>query len=263
MRSKLYALADFRGSDDGVPRSAVKRGNLLRSPDSIRYIVNNLADREDTSVADNSDVRIQLRDAILKGSYAPRQRLIEADLAEEYGASRFTLRNALIQLAADGLVELQPNRGARVREITVEEAIEITEIRQAVESVVAARAAENVSDEQISFLRQLGDDMRTAVDQNELMRYSELNTTLHSTLRSIADHSAATRVLEQLHGQMVRHQFQLFLVPGRPSMSLPEHLAIIEGVCTRRPDAAREAMSTHVASVITTLRAFAEKAASV
>lgn len=212
---------------------------------------------------ENSDVRAQLRDAILKGTYAPRQRLIEADLAEEYGASRFTLRNALIQLASDGLVELQPNRGARVREITVEEAIEITEIRQAVESLVAARAAEKVSDEQISFLRQLGDDMRAAVDQNELMRYSELNTILHSTLRVIAGHSSATRVLEQLHGQMVRHQFQLFLVPGRPSMSLPEHLSIIDGVCERNPHAARAAMGAHVESVITTLKSFTEKTVSV
>ncbi|WP_404436460.1 GntR family transcriptional regulator [Microbacterium aerolatum] len=207
---------------------------------------------------DNSDVRDQLREAILRGAYAPRQRLIEADLAEEYGASRFTLRNALIQLASEGLVELQPNRGARVREITVEEAIEITEIRQAVESLVAARAAERVSDEQIGFLRQLGEEMRSAVEHNELMRYSELNSTLHSSLRDIAAHSAATRVLAQLHGQMVRHQFRLFLVPGRPSLSLPEHLAIIDGVCTRDPEGAAAAMSIHVGSVITTLRSFAE-----
>jgi len=209
-------------------------------------------------VPDNSDVRSQLREAILRGVYAPRQRLIEADLAEEYGASRFTLRNALIQLASEGLVELQPNRGARVREITVDEAIEITEIRQAVESLVAARAAEKVSDEQIVFLRQVGDDMRAAVDRNDFMRYSELNSTLHSTLRDIANHSASTRVLEQLHGQMVRHQFRLFLVPGRPSLSLPEHLAIIDGVCARDPEAASAAMGIHVGSVITTLRSFAE-----
>ena len=80
-------------------------------------------------MSDLQDLRTQLRDAILRGTYAPRQRLIEAELAEEYDASRFVVRNALIQLAADGLVELQPNRGARVREISVEEAVEITEIR--------------------------------------------------------------------------------------------------------------------------------------
>lgn len=207
-------------------------------------------------MADNSDVRSRLRDAILRGAYAPRQRLIEADLAEEYGASRFVLRNALIQLEGEGLVELQPNRGARVREITVDEAIEITEIRQSVESLVAARAAERVTDEQIVFLQQIATEMREAVAGNELMRYSELNASLHSTLRQIADHTAANRVLEQLNGQMVRHQFRLFLVPGRPSVSLPEHLAVIDGVCARDPQAAAAAMSRHVGSVITTLAAF-------
>lgn len=207
-------------------------------------------------MADNSDVRSRLREAILRGAYAPRQRLIEADLAEEYGASRFVLRNALIQLEGEGLVELQPNRGARVREITVDEAIEITEIRQSVESLVAARAAERVTDEQIVFLQQIATEMRAAVAGNELMRYSELNASLHSTLRQIADHTAANRVLEQLNGQMVRHQFRLFLVPGRPSVSLPEHLAVIDGVCARDPQAAAAAMSRHVGSVITTLAAF-------
>lgn len=212
---------------------------------------------------ENSDVRNQLRDAILRGAYAPRQRLIEADLAAEFKASRFTLRNALIQLEAEGLVELQPNRGARVREITVEEAIEITEIRQSVEALVAARAAERITDEQIDFLRSLGAEMREAVDRNELMRYSELNASLHGTLREIAHHATADRVLTQLHGQMVRHQFRLFLLPGRPSTSLPEHLAIIDGVCGRDPESARNAMVAHTGSVITTLRSFDDAAASV
>lgn len=218
-------------------------------------------DERKQPVAENSDVRTLLRDAILRGAYAPRQRLIEADLAAEYGASRFTLRNALIQLEAEGLVELQPNRGARVREITPAEAIEITEIRQSVEGLVAARAAEKVTDEQIGFLRGIGDEMRLALERNELMRYSDLNATLHGTLREIAQHAAANRVLEHLNGQMVRHQFRLFLLPGRPNTSLPEHLAIIDGVCARDPEAARAAMVLHVGSVIATLTEIAESAA--
>ncbi|MCU4673295.1 GntR family transcriptional regulator [Microbacterium fluvii] len=202
---------------------------------------------------EKTDVRAQLRAAILQGVYAPRQRLIEAELAEEYSASRFVLRNALIALAAEGLIELQPNRGARVREISVPEAIEITEIRQAVEGLVAARAAGRASAENIVFLRALGQEMRDAVDQGELARYSDLNATLHGTLRVIADHASATRILEQLNGQMVRHQFRLSMVPGRPSISLPEHLAIIDAVCDRDSEAARAAMMAHVGSVIATL----------
>ena len=191
----------------------------------------------------------------MRGDFAPRQRLIEAELAERYGAGRFVIRNTLLQLAADGLVELQPNRGARVREISVDEAVEITEIRQAVEGLVAARAAEQVTDAQIEELRALGDHMTSAVEQGELMRYSDLNASLHSQLREIAGHATAARIIEQLNGQMVRHQFRLSLVPGRPSISLPEHLAIIDAVSDRDPERAARAMGDHIGSVIGTLRA--------
>ena len=146
--------------------------------------------------------------------------------------------------------------------MTVAEAVEITEIRQAIESLVAARAAERVSDEQADYLRELGDQMRAAVDHNELVKYSELNTALHTTLREIAGHDTGSRMLEQLNGQMVKHQFQLFLVPGRPNTSLPEHLAIISAVCARDPGPARAAMHTHVGSVVTTLEEFAENSAA-
>lgn len=213
-------------------------------------------------MSDLQDLRTQLRDAILRGTYAPRQRLIEAELAEEYDASRFVVRNALIQLAADGLVELQPNRGARVREISVEEAVEITEIRQSVEGLVAARAAANITDDEVTELRALGDELTAAVEQGELLRYSELNGTLHSRLRVIAHHSTATRIIEQLNGQMVRHQFRLSLLPGRPGVSLPEHLAIVDAVCARDPEAARKAMMEHVGSVIATLETLRDDAAA-
>ena len=197
-----------------------------------------------------------LRGAILDGTYAPKQRLIEADLADEYGASRFVIRNALLQLAGEGLIELQPNRGARVRAISVDEAIEITELRRAVEGVVAARAAERITAEQVTELLQLSQAMAHAVAAGELLRYSELNGGVHSRLRDIAQHAGATRIIEQLNGQMVRHQFSLSLVPGRPATSLPEHQAIIDAVCRRDPDAAESAMRAHLGSVMRALDAF-------
>jgi DNA-binding GntR family transcriptional regulator len=222
----------------------------------IRQNLNLLTDGNGWTMASELDgVRSALRAAILRGTYAPRQRLIEGELAEEYEASRFTIRNALIQLAADGIVELQPNRGARVREITVREAVEITEIRQAVEGMIARRAAELVSDEQITILRQLGRDMEIAVRHGELLRYSDLNASLHSFVREIAQHETATRIVEQLNGQLVRHQFQLSLLPGRPNISLPEHLAIVDSVCRRDPDSAEVMMRAHVGSVIGVLAA--------
>src|SRR5690625_1866948 len=112
-----------------------------------------------TQVTESSYVRTRLRAAILQGAYDPKQRLIEADHADEYSTSRFNVRNALIALAAEGLIELQPNRGARIREVTIAEAIEISEIRQSIEALVAARAAERISPQQIASLRSLGQKM--------------------------------------------------------------------------------------------------------
>ena len=197
-----------------------------------------------------SDVYDELRGAILRGEYAPLQRLIEAELIERYGTTRFALRNALTRLAAEGLIELQPNRGARVRQISAEEAIEITEIRRAVEALVAARAAERVTDEEIAELRALGEAMSSAVAGLDMLGYSDLNARLHGAVRRIARHHTATRLIEQLHGQLVRHQFRLAFVPGRPSVSLPEHLAIIDAICARDPERAERAMHAHIDSVL-------------
>jgi DNA-binding GntR family transcriptional regulator len=204
-----------------------------------------------------SDVLSELRAAILRGEYAPRERLIEAELAERFNTSRFVLRNAFTKLATEGLVELQPNRGARVREITLEEAVEITELRRAIEGLVAARAAERITDEEIAELRALGEEMRSVVEAADMLRYSDLNGQLHARVRGIARHAAATRIIEQLHGQMVRHQFRLSLMPGRPFTSLPEHLAIIDAVTARDPAAAEAAMRAHLSSVLTALASFA------
>ena len=83
-----------------------------------------------------------IREAIVRGEYAPNQRLIEADLSATFAASRATVRTALLELANEGLVERMPNKGSRVREISMDEAIEILEVRISVEGLCASKAAE-------------------------------------------------------------------------------------------------------------------------
>jgi DNA-binding GntR family transcriptional regulator len=191
-----------------------------------------------------------LRAAILAGEYAPRQRLVEIDLCERFGTSRFIVRSALQQVAAQGLVEFQRNRGARVREVSFAEAIEITEVRILLEGLLAARAAERVTKPDITILRKLVRDMRSAVEKSELVAYSELNARLHAAVRDIAAHETASRVLRQLRDQTVRHQFSLSLVPGRSTVSLPQHEAIVAAISAREPEQAERAMRTHLHSVI-------------
>ena len=208
-----------------------------------------------------SDARLAvaaaIRIAILQGEYAPAQRLIEADLCERFGTSRFIVRAALQELSAQGLVEFQRNRGARVREVSLAEAIEITEVRQLLEGLEAARAALRINKAEAAALRGIVTDMHAAVAGSELLRYSELNASLHAAIRDIAEHETSARLLRQLRDQTVRHQFSLSLVPGRPAVSLPQHEAIVAAVTAHDPDAAEQAMRDHLQSVIDALQALA------
>jgi DNA-binding GntR family transcriptional regulator len=202
-----------------------------------------------------------IRTAIVQGEYAPRQRLIETDLCERFGTSRFIARAALQDLAAQGLVEFQRNRGARVRQISLDEAIEITEVRKLLEGLDAARAAERISKAEVAMLRGIVKDMRAAVNGSELLHYSELNARLHAAVQDISAHETSARLLRQLRDQTVRHQFSLSLVPGRPDVSLPQHEAIVAAITARDPAAAERAMHDHLQSVIEAYQALATAAA--
>jgi DNA-binding GntR family transcriptional regulator len=196
-----------------------------------------------------------IRAAIVAGEYAPGQRLVEIDLCERFGTSRFIARSALAELRARGLVEFERNRGARVRDISLGEAIEITEVRRLLEGHLAARAAERVTSTEAATLRGIVTDMAAAVERSELMRYSDLNARLHAAIRDIAAHETSARLLRQLRDQTVRHQFSLALVPGWPAVSLPQHEAIVAAVTARDAAGAGRAMREHLQSVIVALQA--------
>jgi DNA-binding GntR family transcriptional regulator len=194
-----------------------------------------------------------IRAAIAEGEFVPNQRLVEADLSERFGASRAAVRTALVQLSSEGLVERVQNRGARVRAVSLAEAIEITEVRMALEGLCAAKAAQRLTDDDRDRLREIGEAMRAAVASGDLLGYSELNRRLHGLVRELAGQATAGAILERLRGQNVRHQFQLAMHPGRPAVSLPQHLEIIEALCAGDSDAAEAAMRRHIRSVIDTL----------
>lgn len=191
----------------------------------------------------------RLRQAIIAGNLVPHQRLIEADVAEEHGASRGEVRLALNELITEGLVERIPNRGARIRKVSREEAIEITEVRAAVESLCARKAAENITDAQAAQLRDIGQAMEAAVARGARDEYSELNQRLHALIIEIADQQTAAQTIQRLRGQAIRYHFQLSAQPDRPQVSLPQHLAIIDAMCAGNPEAAASAMQDHLNSV--------------
>jgi DNA-binding GntR family transcriptional regulator len=203
-------------------------------------------------------VRGALRDQNLRAELAPGQRLVEGELADRFGASRAVVRAALIDLTAEALVERIQHRGARVRVVSLDEAIEITECRMVLEGLCAAKAARLVSDAEARELLDIGRRMSRAVRVGDLLTYSELNQALHTRILQLSGQRTATLTIERLRGQFVRHQFRLALRPGRAAESLPEHERIIAAVVNRDPTAAERAMRRHLRSVLDALREAAD-----
>lgn len=210
---------------------------------------------EDEQTSSRPDLTQQIRDAILGAEFAPHQRLIEADLSERYDASRASVRTALLNLANEGLVERVPNRGARVRAISVDEAVEIVEVRIGLETLCARKAAENLTDADADELRTLRDAIGETVASGNLVEYSRLNQELDRRIRDLSHHRTATQLLERLRAQSARHQFRLAFHPGRAGQSAPEHIAIIDAILSRDPDAAEAATRAHLSGIVDVLRA--------
>jgi DNA-binding GntR family transcriptional regulator len=194
-----------------------------------------------------------LRAAIANGDLLPGARLVEADLVAMLGVSRGNIRLAIDGLAADGLVERIPNRGARVRVISAEEAVAITEARMALEALIARKAAERIASAQAELLGAQLATLRGALDAGDLLKYSALIQRLHELVRDIAAQPVAGGLIDRLQAQLVRHQFQLSLRPGRPQVSLGELADLVEAIVARDPDRAEAAAVTHFRSVIAAL----------
>ncbi|HWI29971.1 MAG TPA: GntR family transcriptional regulator [Microbacterium sp.] len=201
-----------------------------------------------------TDLTRQIREAILGGQFAPHQRLIEADISERYDASRAAVRTALLNLANEGLVERLPNRGARVRAISIDEAVEIVEVRIGLETLCARKAAENVTDADVAELRGLKKEIENAVESGNLMEYARLNQDMDRRIRDLSRHATATQLLERLRAQSARHQFRLAFHPGRAAQSAPEHIAIIDAMIARDPEAAEAATRAHLEGIVHVLR---------
>lgn len=200
----------------------------------------------------------RLREEIEKGRYAPRERLVEVDVAERLGVSRTTLRAVLVRLAQEGLVELEANRGARVRSFSLDEALHVLEARGALEGVVAARAASIATEAEIEEITMILEEMTAAAAAEDLLRYSQLNGRFHAALLASSRNPELARLLGSLHFPLIRYQFRTVLAPGRKPRSLEEHRRILSCVARRDAKGAERAARAHVASVQATLERSAD-----
>jgi len=200
-----------------------------------------------------------IRQGIMKDHLVPGQRLVEAELCKLLGASRGTVRSALMDLVHEGLVERIANRGARVRVVGLDEALQIAEVRLAVESLCVARAAERITDKEIEQLRGLAKQLKERSEHGDIHGFAETTHEVFETYLRIADQPVAQEVLERLRAQNTRHRYRLTYRAGRARVALPYWLDIIDAICKRDPAAARRALQRHTENVQQTMKTLADE----
>lgn len=185
-----------------------------------------------------------LRAAITGGVVAPGHRLQEERLAEEYGVSRIPVREALRQLAAEGFVEIRPNRGAVVAELTAREAQGLLDVREALEALVARQAAENRTSAQLSRLRQLLDEANQVLAEGRVRDLVGLNSRFHALLAEAGGNPVAVDLVSQLQSKI--DWVYAANVSTAAADSWADHAAIVDAVADQDPARAEALLHDHL-----------------
>lgn len=187
-----------------------------------------------------------LRQAILKGEFAPGERLFETDLAARLGISRSPVREAIRRLQQDGLLDVKPRLGIFVATIDVAEIDAFYRMRSALEGASASLAAERATGEELDGLAALLDQGEAAVavgDHAEVVRIAD---GFHKVIHSAARSQRLFNLLTQIYGQVTHFRNVTLRMPGRAEDAFRGHEVLLEYLRARDAAGAEEAMRAHV-----------------
>lgn len=207
--------------------------------------------RSEQGQADSSTSGVYeaLLSQIADGILGPGEWLREEALSKHLGTSRTPVREALRSLAADGLVELVRNRGARVRNWTSAQVIETYSLRAVLEGFAARQACERHDPEQLSQLRDIQTELEAALDARDdgyLDRVAKLNSEFHRLVLSMANSLLLEGFVETLSSlPLVRRAFRGY-TEADLMRTVVSHRDIIRGIENASPDLAEAAMRGHI-----------------
>jgi DNA-binding GntR family transcriptional regulator len=188
-----------------------------------------------------------LRDSIVEGRLPPGARVPERELCAELGVSRTPLREALKVLAAEGLVELFPNRGARVREFTATDVRELFELLAALESAAGRLACSRIEDAEVATIERLHYEMYGHYMRGELPRYFECNQAIHATIVAAARNETLKRTYATLTARMRRFRYAAnTLARDRWGEAMREHEQILDALRRRDADGIATVLFDHL-----------------
>jgi DNA-binding GntR family transcriptional regulator len=176
-----------------------------------------------------------LRDYIVEGNLADGARVPERLLCERFGISRTPLREALKVLAAEGLIELLPNRGARVRALSADDLRELFDVMGGLEALAGRLACEQVSDEDIAEIERVHHEMYRFYLRRDMHGYFQCNQDIHRMIVAAAGNSTLSATYDNLAGRIRRVRYSANLAKDRDRWgeAMREHEAILDALRRR------------------------------
>jgi DNA-binding GntR family transcriptional regulator len=191
-------------------------------------------------------VQAAIENMIMNGELRGGDRVNEIALSEKFGTSRGPLREACRALAQEGLLVAIPNRGVFVRQLDLREALEVYDIRSALDELMGRLIADQASDDQIASLFALVDKMDRAAAARDLESYYPANLEFHNALLAYANNRRLERLYKSLIKELHLFRRKGLLQSGSMRISNEEHRQIVEAIASRDPIAAGVSMKSHV-----------------
>lgn len=192
----------------------------------------------------------ELRKGILEGRFRLGEWLRQDEIAARFNVSRMPVREALVQLEAEGLVDLYRHRGAQVKPLSIKEIKELFSIRILLEGEAAFQGASKVSEQDLALMQQLIADMRCATEVGE---YLKLNERFHSTLYGATGSHYLEKMIAEIRINVERYLRIYMGLLEQVDLRHSEHEAILQACKQKDGELAREATKNHVQGTAQTL----------
>jgi DNA-binding GntR family transcriptional regulator len=188
----------------------------------------------------------RVRTMLLEGEIPPGARIPERELCEKLEISRTPLREALKVLAAEGLVQLLPNRGSRAAKLTDKEMRDLFEVCQGLEALGGELACERISDAEITAIAESHTAMVEHYRNRDLIQYYHCNRAIHEAIIAAADNPALAGLYESVTARIRRARYVTPMTPPRWALAVQEHEAILNALRRRDGVALAHIMRTHL-----------------
>jgi DNA-binding GntR family transcriptional regulator len=191
----------------------------------------------------------RLRDGIVVGVHPPGSQLVEARIAEDLGVSKTPVREALIRLQRDGLVQIEPYRGARVLEPSADDIREVLELRSLLECQIARDLAAWRPEAVLEALERCVSESKAALAAGDGQALLDSLTEFSDLMADACGNSRMVKLLGDLRSVLLLIGTTSLRAPGREARSIAEHEDILAAIRRGDGDAAVEATATHIRSI--------------